>query len=469
MEISKKEFEKWFNSNNQQIATLAMKNQWQELLSGQSAFFSPEELWKNYSTLSAEGFCLAVQLKPSLLLAAIAELRQRLSKGDFLPFDLWPKLMSLASYHLYDVEQKIFIRDFVAEQHFEDSELFAMIDSALRCVDRMPEWLDCASSWINQVSPNEEFCVRIKEFLLSWGRLENPSNLLVAQAFKKLSPEWAPLMIKALNNIPGPYRYDLSLSLFENYFADNQQDLVKSILLSFERDTNVALQQKLLDGIFNFFNTYKQPITLEIALLFVDGIKKFLIDHWAENCSKFSKFWDKFYDAPEMFALIRSAFGNDLAFVNFDKGPRDNAEKLKTPLYMLCYLPIIENADLCMLLLKVIEYGDQESRNLACNILAGKEDFLQLNASFDVYSSELSAAMQHGYPVSYEMKFFVSAITNSLVKFGPQLNNIEPLYNFVQSKKLNVPALNERYEEEIAQLEEQNRYDTEVLNYLHQH
>ncbi len=469
MEISKSVFRKWFDSQNQQISGNAMRIQWTVLLENTNPFFSEDELWNEKAELATSGLCFAINMKPNLLAPAIQMLQTRLSEKKYVPFDIWSALVSLSAYQLKNVEDRIKVRDFVLTQTFDSQELFQMIASVLRCVDRMPEWLKCGMTWIDQVPPSEALGSIVYDFLTSWGRLDEYSNALVMSAFDKILPEQAPMMIIALTYVPGPYRFDLSLFLLKKYFNDQPMDVVKAVVGCFGTDSDVVLQQKLLDGIFNFFNKREQNVDINVALVFIDGISQFLLEHWAENCFKFGNFWDKFHDAPEIFEIIRAALKNDTNFVMFDRGSQDKLAKLKTPLHMLCYLPIIERVDLCLLLLKAISRGDAESRNLACQILVEKEDSLHFVTGFDDYYKQLSDIWRDGYPISYEIKLFAGAIVNALVKDGPDVKDVALLYDFVNMRDLKVPALNERYEKEIENLLQQRKYEKEVLDYLLKH
>lgn len=471
MEITKQEFTKWFQSANLQIAGNAMRIQWTSLLEKQNPLFSEDELWNINGVLAAENLGFAVKTRPELLYPAIKMLQQRLIDEKKLPFEIWTVLMNLASYLLKNSDDKIVIRDFVALQKFEGQELNQMIATALRCVDQMPEWQDVALKWISQVEPDVNFCIVVQKFLTEWGRLDEYSNTLIVAAFDRLLPEWAPLMIKALTNVPGPYRFDLSLCLLKKYFNNQPMEVVKAIIPCFEKDSDVVLQQKLLDGIFNFFNRKEQKLELNVAEVFVAGVSQFLLSHWADNCFKFGNFWDKFHDAPEIFDIIRASLKDDLNFVFFNKGSDDKLAKLKTPLHMLCYLPVVNRIDLCILLLKVISRGENESRNLACQILVEKEYSLQFtpNDNVDDYYQELSKLLSYSHPVSYEMKLLVSAVVNALVTSGAEVKDVEKLYDFVQSYGLKVPALEERYSDDIKALLQQRQYEKEVLDYLLKH
>lgn len=469
MEITKNAFSEWFKSSNQQIAGNAMRVQWTALLENQTPFFSEDELWAENEKLTSSSLCFALRMKPVLVFAAIEMLKQRLSNGKYVPFDIWPELMNLASYLLKNSEDKIAIRDFVALQKFEGQQLNHMIASALRCVDKMPEWQETALKWIDQVLPDEDFCVMIQRFLSEWGRLDEYSNILMVAAFDKILPQCAPSMIEALTKVPGPYRYDLSLGLLKKYFNSQPMDVVRAIAICFEKDKDVVLQQKLLDGIFNFFYKREQMLSLDVALVFVEGIRHFLIDHWADNCFKFGNFWEKFQYAPEFFVIIRSAVKSDWNLIAFDKGSQDPLAKLKTPLHMLCYLPVVNRADLCVLLLKVIASSRNETKNLACRILMENEDFFQFSEGFDDYQSQLEEILRGVYSLSYELKLLASAITNALVLGGEEVKNVALLYDFVKSKDLNVPALEERYGQKVQELLAQRSYEKEVLDYLLKH
>lgn len=466
MEVSKQEMANWLVSENAQIASLAMRNQWMAILEENSALFSADELWQKNPSQAASGLCLAVKKNENLIYPMLRMLESELLKGKIFPFCIWENLMTLASYHLDKIEDKILIRDFVSSQKFEGQELYEIIGSALRCIDRMPEWYDCAERWISQVSPDVNFCIIIQKFLTEWGRLDEYSNKLIVSAFDKLLPEWAPLMIGALNNVPGPYRYAMSLDVFKKYFDKQSDAVIKAIVKCFDEDRDVELQQKLLDNIFNFFNSEDCKIFLSSALIFVHGIKNFLLNHWADNCFKFGNFWEKFHYAPEIFDIIRVALKNDLNFVLFDKGSDDKLAKLKTPLHMLCYLPVVERIDLCLLLLLAVSRCRGENKDLACQILMEKEDFLQFNNSFDAYYKQLDVIFRDSYPVSFEIKLFTGAIVNALVKSGSTVKNFALLYDFVKQRELNVPALEECFGKEIDALLKQRNYEKEVLDYL---
>lgn len=470
MEISKSVFRKWFDSQNQQISGNAMRIQWTALLENTNPFFSEDELWNEKAELATSGLCFAINMKPKLLAPAIQMIQTRLSEDKYVPFEIWPDLIGLSAYQLKNVEDRLKVRDFVLTQTFDSQELFQMIASVLRCVDRMPEWLKCGMTWIAQVSPSEDFGLKVHDFLTSWGRLDEYSNALVMSAFDKILPEQAPMMIRALTHVPGPYRFDLSLCLLKKYFNDQPMDVVKAIVGCFEKDSDVVLQQKLLDGIFNFFNKREQNVDINVALVFIDGISQFLLEHWAENCFKFGNFWDEFHYAPEVFDIIRGALKNDWNFVAFDKGSKDPLAKLKTPIHMLCYLPVVNRADLCLLLLKAVSRGKTEVKNLACRILMEKEDFLQFTDSFDAYQCQLEEIiLQDGYPISYEINLFVSAIANALVKYGSEVKSVAKLYDFIQVRGLKVPALNERYGQQVEELVRKRSYEKEVLDYLLKH
>ena len=469
MEITKKSFSEWFKSHNAQIAGNAMRVQWTALLENNNPFFSEDELWHLSPDIAVEGLIFALQRKPKLIKPALDLLQKRLSAAQALPFCLWSQLMNFASFWVENPDDKILIRDFVAKQHFDAQELNHMIDSALRCVDRMPEWQGSALTWIMLATPDAKFGSVIQRFLTEWGRLDECSNSLVFAAFDRILPEWAPLMIGALTNVPGAYRYDLSKYLFKKYFDNQPEEMTKAIIKCFDKDSDVDLQQKLLDGIFNFLNLKERKVELSTALVFVDGIKGFLINHWAENCFKFGNFWDKFYDAPEIFDIVRRALKNDDNFVLFKKGSEDKLAKLKTPMHMLCYLPVVNRVDLCLLLLRAVFRAQGETKDLACRILLEKEDSLQFDERFENILPKLEEILRFSYPISYEMKLFVSAITNALVKYGAKIQNFELLYDFVKSKELNVPAMEERYYKEIEALLRQRSYEKEVLDYLQKH
>ena len=470
MEISKNVFSEWFKSSNQQIAGNAMRVQWTALLENNNPFFSEDELWNVDAKSAAENLSFVVKFKPALLPKVIQMLDQRLAEEKQLPCEIWPELMNLATYLLKNSDDKTAIHDFVAKQHFSGQELFMVIDSALRCVDKMPEWQGVALLWMMFVKPDVNFCIVIQKFLTEWGRLDEYSNTLIVAAFDKLLPEWAPLMIEALTNVPGPYRFDLSLCLFKKYFDEQPREVTKAVVKCFDKDSDVELQQKLLDGIFNFLNLKDRKLELSNALIFVEGIKNFLVDHWADNCFKFGNFWDKLHYAPEVFDIIRGALKNDWNFVAFDKGSKDPLAKLKTPMHMLCYLPVVNRADLCILLLKAASRGKNEVKNLACRILVEKEDFLQFADSFDAYQSQLEEIiLQDGYPISYEINLFVSAIANALVKYGQEVQNVATLYDFIQVRGLKVPALEECYGKQVEELLNQRSYEKEVLDYLLKH
>ena len=469
MEITKNAFSEWFKSSNQQISGNAMRIQWTALLENNNPFFSEDELWNEKADLATSSLCFAINMKPKLLPLAIQMIQTRLSEKKYVPFNIWSDLVGLSSYQLKNVEDRLKIRDFVLTQNFDSQEQLQMIASVLRCVDRMPEWLKCGMKWITEVSPSEALGAMVYDFLTSWGRLDEYSNTLVMSAFDKILPEQAPMMIIALTYVPGPYRFDLSLFLLKKYFNDQPMDVVKAVVGCFGTDSDVVLQQKLLDGIFNFFNKREQNIDMNVALVFIDGISQFLIEHWAENCFKFGNFWDKFHDAPEIFEIIRTALKNDTNFVMFDGGSKDKLAKLKTPLHMLCYLPVVSRVDLCLLLLKAISRGDAESRNLACQILVEKEYSLHFVAGFDDYYQQLNDIFRDGYPISYEIKLFAGAIVNALVKDGPDVKDIALLYDFVSMRELKVPALNERYGKEIENLLQLRQEEKEALDYLLKH
>ena len=471
MEVTKNAFNEWFKSSNQQIAGNAMRVQWTALLEDNNPFFSEDELWNIDSVLAAESLCFAINMKPKLLSLALQMIQTRLYEKKYVPFDIWSDLIGLSSYQLKTVEDRLKIRDFVLAQNFDGQEKFQMIASALRCVDRMPEWLKCGMKWVAEVSPSETLGSVLYDFLTSWGRLDEYSNTLVMSAFDKILPEQAPMMILASTFVPGPYRFDLSLYLLKKYFNDQPMEVVRAIIPCFGTDSDVVLQQKLLDGIFNFFNKREQNIALNVALVFIQGISKFLLEHWAENCFKFGNFWDKFHNAPEIFAIIRYALNDDMNFVMFDRGSQDKLAKLKTPLYMLCYLPVVNRVDLCILLLKAISRGDAESRNLACQILVEKEYSLQFapDDNIDDYYQELSELLSDSYPVSYELRLFVSAIVNALVTTGAEVKNVEKLYDFVKMRELKVPALDECYSDEVKALLQRRQDEKEVLDYLLKH
>ena len=246
MEISKQEFAKWFKSENVQIASFAMRNQWLDLLEGKTPFFSEDELWKTDADLASKGLRLALLAKPKLVPIAIQMLRKNLSEGKYLPFGVWLYLMHLAVYDLKRLDNgKILLKDLIAEQSFSGTELLDMIGSVLRSVDQMPEFLDCGKKWIEQAVSDVNFCIVIQKFLKEWGRLDECSNELILLAFSKLLPEWAPLMIEALNNVSGPYRYDLSLSLFKIYFKEQPLQVTKAVVACFKEDTgDEELKQK---------------------------------------------------------------------------------------------------------------------------------------------------------------------------------------------------------------------------------
>ncbi len=468
MEITKQEMANWLVSENAQIASLAMKNQWMAILEENPSLFSEDELWQKNPSQSASGLCLAVKKNETLVYPMIRLLEGRLIAGKQLPFCVWVELMSLSSYHLDKIEDKILIRNFVSSQKFEGQELYEIIGSALRCIDRMPEWHDCAERWISQVSPDVNFCIIVQRFLTEWGRLAECSNDLIVSAFDKLLPEWAPLMIGALNNVPGPYRYAMSFDVFKKYFNQQSEEVIKAIVKCFDEDRDVDLQQKLLDNIFNFFNSEDCEIYLSSALIFVEGIKNFLLHHWGNNCFKFSLFWEKFHYAPEFFDIIRAALKNDLNFVMFDKGSNDKLAKLKTPLHMLCYMPVVERIDLCLLLLKAVSRGDSESHNLAARILVEKEDFLQFDKALDfkTYYKQLEEIVRDSCPISYEIRLFASAILNAMVKSGAKIEDFALLYDFIKMRDLSVPALYELYPKEIDDLLYKRRYESEILDYL---
>ena len=469
MEISKSSFRRWFGYQNLQIAGNAMRVQWTALLENNNPFFSEDELWEINPKLAAESLCLSVYRHSELLPAVIAMLQRRLSEGKQLPFQMWLELLNLASYLLKGAEDKYAILDFVAQQKFEESDLWNIIDSALRCVDRMPEWKEVALKWIDQVEPDVNFCIVVQKFLIDWGRLDEHSNKLIISAFDNLLPDWAPLMIKSLTNVPGPYRYDMSLFLLKKYFSSQSEELIKAIIGCFDKDSDVILQQKLLNGIFDLLNQSDCQASLSTIIIFIDGIKFFLKAHWADNCFKFAKLWDKYHDAPEIFDAVRSAFNNDEEFIWFDKGSKDPLAKLKTPFHMLCYLPVVNRVDLCLILLRAVDLGDRENKDLACHILIEHENSLQFDACFDDYVKELTDILHGQFSINYEMSIFASAIVNSLVKYGPEVKDIERLYGFVSAQRLNVPAMYERYGHEIDYMLQQRKAEKEILDYLLKH
>lgn len=465
MEISKQEFVKWFKSENQQIAANAMQNQWMAWLQNQNPFFSEDELWNENVEVVISGLYLAIQKQPALLNSVILMLQQRVSEKKYLPFDIWPALVSLATYRLKNVDDRLKIRDFVLNQNFDNQELLKMIASVLRCVDRMPEWLKCGMKWMAQVESDVNFCIVLQSFLNEWGRLEEASDELMSLAFDKILPEWAPLMIKSLTNIPGPYRFDLSLCLLKKYFDKQDEEMVKSIVVCFAKDSDVDLQQNFLDGIFDFFNSDIE-VKPSVARIFVEGIERFLMAHWGANSIKFERFWHKLNYAPEIFYIIRSSFKNDLNLVLFNKGLKGGDAKLKTPLYMLQYLPFFHNIDLCLLLLQAVSKATGDNRIFACKILTEKEILFHFKESFDDYASRLGKFLQEEYPVNYEVKHFVEAITNALVKYGAEVKNVPLLYDFVKNQNLHVEAMNKCYQKEIETLLQKRSYEREVLNFL---
>ena len=466
MEISKSAFEKWLKSENSQIADNAMRIQWTALLEKQNPFFSEDELWAIDENLAAQGLCFALRIKPELVSSALDMLQRRLSDEKKLPVQIWPELMNLASYLLKNPKDKLLVWDFVVQQSFGEKELLVMVDSALRCVDKMPEWLGIAIKWLDKIQPSSNFCIILKTFLIKKGFLEKQSNFLMLAALDKILPEWAPLLIETLNRVPDPYRYDLSLFLFREHFDKQPEQIVKAMTECFAQKQNECLLQNQLDGLFEVFISKKQSSLLD-GVIFLSRVKNFLLAHWADNCVKFEKFWVKFGKSPEMFDVLYGA--DDANYAVLEVASKNDDARLKTPLHMLCDMPIVGRTKWCILLLKFIARGNEENQKLACRILLENSDNLKLEESFDAYYPQLEKILRDGYPVLPEVKFGVNVIANSLLRFGPKVKDVGAVYDFVQTYDLLIPALETCYGSDILALLQKKREERKALDYLLKH
>lgn len=466
MEKNKNEFEKWFCSKNQQIACLAMRYQWIALFSNNQALFTEDELWNKNQSVALSGLIMTIKHSPELLPQILTMLKRRLQDEKPLPEDIWTDLIGCASFQLKNFDQQKMIFDFVAEQNFNDEVLLKVINSILVCIERMPMWESIAFQCLEQVSFDENVYLLLKDFLKNEKQLNAYNYKMILFSFYRISEEQVPEFIRCLVSVPCSYRYTLAFLLFKTHFAKLNTKLIEAITTCFARDGNVVLQQNLLSKMFSFFIGQEENIDLKVACCFIESVKSFLIRHWENNCIDFEKLWKRYNNCLEFFNICRSAYQSDRNFVlSCESNILNPLFQLKTPLHMLLYLQIVDNADLCVLLLHAFSFGSHEAMDLAKRILAENEHCLKLHASFDEYKPKLSEAMKV-YGSDYEFKLFSSAIVNSMVEFGPQLEDISELYDFVQYKSLNVPALYKRYEKEVKELVLERQYEREVLDFL---
>lgn len=469
MKKNRFEFEKWFDSDNLQIASLAMQYQWKAILSGNQAFFTEDELWEkeNRNRIVISGLILAVRQNPDLLPQALDILKKRLNNNKKLPTFVWSELINGASFLLKEEEHKKMILDFVMQQNFNQDELPDVIGSLLICLDKMPLWYNFAFTCINHVSSNREIALLLLVFLQRNRKLEDPSHKLLLNCVEKISAEDAPELIDCLLKTPCSNRYDVALSLFKHHFEKKDLELrIKAICSVFQNEGNLMLQQKLLTGLFFFFTHYEGEIDAKYTYLLVDGAKMFLIKHWADNCYYLGKFWYKFHDDPEFFMILRSALSNDTNLVlKSNWGSCTPLARLKSPLHMLSYIQIFNNTDFCILLLRAVAQGSVENKNLASKILVQNDHNLQCSGDVDAFLPVLQSIFNYEHPMGYEVKRFGSAILNSLIEFG-SVSNISELYDFVQCYNLDVPAFKERYDQELEELLAKRRYEREVLDFL---
>lgn len=450
---TKENFKNWLASDNRQIRLYALRYQWIKLAKKQDPLFFLSELI-SYPD-APEAFSMALELRPEIL-PTVVEL---LAEAEKISVEYFARLV------YFSTQQEKYIPDIkkvVTAQKFFGTDLNNIIYTILCSVDRTPEWLETGLVFVDKVEPNVNYCVMLSQFLSKWGRFDEASNEMVTAAFEKILPEWAPLLTSALTTVSGRYRFDLSLSLFKKYYSLEE---MKAIVECFHSDESAELKQFLLNGMFNYLNAMpKEQIGDEAARVFVENIAPFLIAHWEDNCFKFFRFWEKFNYCPSFFQSVRRAFGSDEKLAQFNTPSKDPLVNLKSPLHMLCYLPLMQDLDLCMLLLNIYAYGNKENQNLVAKIWMKNESGLCCAGSFEKVKNELQQLLD--YAKSHEMTSFVSNLLNSLILNGEEVEDVEALSHFIKDNDLRVYALQEVYGRKLDEINANFRKEGEILRFL---
>ena len=495
---TRENFEQWFASENKKMRLCALRYQWIKVLKNQDPLFFLSELIPHSE--APEAFSMALDSHPEILPAAL-ELLQN-PKTDPLLVSLKKALPSSEALKLFmsglglsfllPKEEEAFVEKSlitatIPEEYFArliyfstrhpetisvvknflqnqekrtDVWLSEVIYAILTSVDRTPEWLETGKAFVEEVKPNVSFCKMLVNFLSHWGRFDENSNELVTAAFEKILPEWAPQLTKVLTKVSGRYRFDLSLSLFKRYYSLEE---MKAIVECFHSNESSELKQFLLNSMFNYALS-KETVDKEAANVFIENIAPFLIVHWEENCFKFFRFWEKFNYCPDFFQSVRKAFGSDKEMGQFNMPSNDPLAMLKSPVHMLCYLPVAQELDLCMVVLRIYAYGNKENQNLVAKIWVKNESGLCCGGSFEQVKDELQQILNDAK--GREIASFVSNLLNSIILNGEEVKDVEALSEFIKNNDLNVYALQEVYGKELDRLVANLRQETQIMRFL---